>query len=72
MALDALKDSHLGEPLEKRVHRPLTLPLCGIEEESMNHLLNICNWTKSLWNWMETIFKSTDRNKDSIQESIAN
>ena len=51
---------------------PSCYPLCENEEESMNHLLNICKWTESLWNWLETIFKRTDRDRNSLQESIVN
>lgn len=51
---------------------PSRCPLCGIEEETMNHLLNTCEWADKLRNWMETILKRTNRVRNSIQETIEN
>eukprot|EP00253_Pinus_taeda_P017898 PITA_17898 len=51
---------------------PSKCHLCLQEEETMNHLFNSCEWASQLWLWMEAIMEDTDRNKDSIQDSITN
>jgi len=38
----------------------------------MNHIFNSCDWASQLWHWMEEILEASDRNRDSIQETIIN
>lgn len=38
----------------------------------MNHLFNSCDWASQLWHWMENILGASDRNRNSIQETITN
>eukprot|EP00253_Pinus_taeda_P013888 PITA_13888 len=51
---------------------PSKCHMCLQEEETMNHLFNSCEWASQLWLWMEAIMEDTDRNRDSIQDSITN
>eukprot|EP00253_Pinus_taeda_P020626 PITA_20626 len=51
---------------------PSICHMCLQEEETMNHLFNSCEWASQLWLWMEAILEDTDRNRDSIQDSITN
>lgn len=51
---------------------PSHCPMGGMEEETMNHLFNTCDWADSIWNWAETILQRTDRVRNSIQETIKN
>eukprot|EP00253_Pinus_taeda_P023451 PITA_23451 len=61
------------ENLQKKGFQgPSKCHMCQQEEESMNHLLNSCEWASQLWLWMEAILEDTDRNRDSIQETITN
>ena len=46
--------------------------MCFVEEESLNHLFNTCEWANQLWGWMEGILSSSDRNKVSIHSTILN
>lgn len=32
---------------------PSRCPMCNLEEETMNHLFNTCEWANLLWNWVE-------------------
>lgn len=47
-------------------------PMCGIGVETMNHLLNTCEWADNLWKWVKTILKRMDRIRNSIQETTEN
>eukprot|EP00253_Pinus_taeda_P028075 PITA_28075 len=58
--------------LRKGFQGPSRCPMCLQEEETMNHLFNSCEWASQLWLWMEAIMEDTDRNRDSIQDSITN
>jgi hypothetical protein len=58
--------------MKKGFRGPSRCPMCTKEEETMNHLLNSCEWASQLWNWMENILGASDRNRDSIQETITN
>jgi len=51
---------------------PSRCPMCESEEETMNHLLNTCEWVENIWNWVESTLKRTDRIRNSIQETIEN
>eukprot|EP00253_Pinus_taeda_P022901 PITA_22901 len=58
--------------LRKGFRGPSRCPMCLQEEETMNHLFNSCEWASQLWLWMEAILEDSDRNRDSIQDSITN
>lgn len=45
--------------------------LCGMEDETMNHLLNSCKLVASVWDWMEEIFRQTDHSRESIQDTVS-
>lgn len=46
--------------------------LCGLQEETMDHLLNLCSFTSNLWNWVAPIFKQTDRDENDITKTLKN
>eukprot|EP00253_Pinus_taeda_P022158 PITA_22158 len=58
--------------LRKGFQGPSRCPMCLQEEETMNHLFNSCEWASQLWLWMEAIMEDSNRNRDSIQDSITN
>eukprot|EP00253_Pinus_taeda_P006873 PITA_06873 len=58
--------------LKKGFRGPSRCPMCLKEAETMNHLFNSCDWASQLWHWMEEILEASDRNRDSIQETIIN
>eukprot|EP00253_Pinus_taeda_P033643 PITA_33643 len=61
------------ENLRKRgLACPSRCQLCGLQEESMDHLLNLCAFTSTLWNWVASIFKQTDRDENSISGTLKN
>jgi ribonuclease HI len=45
--------------------------LCERAEETMNHLLNSCSYTAQLWDQLAIIMRTTDRQRESIIETIA-
>eukprot|EP00253_Pinus_taeda_P012272 PITA_12272 len=49
---------------------PSRCPMCSVEEESLNHLCNTCEWASQLWCWMEWIPSCSDRKRDSIHNTI--
>lgn len=57
---------------KKGFQGPSKCHMCQQEEETMNHLFNSCDWASQLWLWLEAILEDTDRNRESIQESIIN
>jgi hypothetical protein len=46
--------------------------LCGEAEETMNHLLNSCNYTGQIWDQVALIMRTSDRSRDSILATITN
>ena len=61
------------ENLQKRgVAGPSRCQLCELQEEKMEHLLNLCPFTSTLWNWVASIFKQTDRDASSITGTLKN
>eukprot|EP00253_Pinus_taeda_P003909 PITA_03909 len=38
----------------------------------MEHLLNLCQFTSTLWNWVASIFRQTDRDIGSINRTLRN
>lgn len=51
---------------------PSRFQLCGLQEETMDHLLNICSFTSTLWNWVASIFTQNDKDKSSITSTLKN
>ena len=52
----------IGDNLKKRgMQNPSQCPLCLSEEESMNHLLDECPFSSSLWDWGAVILHRSDR-----------
>jgi len=51
---------------------PSKCPLCGLQEETMNHLLNLCPFTSTVWDWVASIFRHTDRDRLSITNALKN
>ena len=51
---------------------PSKCPQCNQAEETMNHLFKTCEWANHLWRWMETIMQQTNRDRDSIRNTIMN
>jgi len=51
---------------------PSRYHLCGLQEETMDHLLNLYSFTSTLWNLVACIFKQTDRNENDITDTLKN
>lgn len=51
---------------------PSRCPMCLVEEETINHLFNTCEWVNHLWNWMEGILRNSNRDRESIHSTILN
>lgn len=66
LAPNAQENTYVGEPPEERVLWPFSTPMCGKEEETMNHLFNTCDAAEILWKWAETIQQKTDKVRNSI------
>lgn len=49
---------------------PSKCQLCEAQEETMEHILNSCTYTTWLWDSFYTIFQQTDRDKDSIINTL--
>jgi hypothetical protein len=47
-------------------------PLCKVEEETLNHLLNTCHYTAQIWDQVAIVMRTSDRLRDSIIETISN
>eukprot|EP00253_Pinus_taeda_P035229 PITA_35229 len=61
------------ENLRKRgVASPSRCQPCELQEETMEHLLNLYPFTSTLWNWMASIFRQTDRDIGSITSTLKN
>ena len=59
------------ENLRKRGFvRPSKCHLCGLQEETTNHLLNMCEFTSSIWNWVASIFNQIDRKENDIMKTL--
>eukprot|EP00253_Pinus_taeda_P019962 PITA_19962 len=51
---------------------PSRCPMCLQQPESLNHLFNTCDWADQLWRWMEDLLCNSDRQLDSIHDTILN
>lgn len=51
---------------------PSRCQLCGLQKETMGHLLNLCSGTSTLWNWVASIFNQIDKNENDITETLKN
>jgi hypothetical protein len=51
---------------------PSRCQLCGLHEETMDHLLHLCTFTSTLWNWVAPIFRQTDRDENDITKTLKN
>eukprot|EP00253_Pinus_taeda_P003033 PITA_03033 len=51
---------------------PSRCHLCGIQEEMRDHLLSLCTFTSTLWNWAVCIFRQTDRDENDISKTLKN
>jgi hypothetical protein len=49
---------------------PSWCPLCCNEEETQNHLLNLCPFSSQLWDQCTSIMRTSDRNHSSLRETI--
>eukprot|EP00253_Pinus_taeda_P011770 PITA_11770 len=49
---------------------PSICPMCRKAEETINHLFNSCNWANSIWKWLENIMQQSNRDINSIQNTI--
>ena len=38
----------------------------------MEHLLNLCPFTSTLWDWVASVFRPTDRDRLSITNTLKN
>eukprot|EP00253_Pinus_taeda_P008423 PITA_08423 len=61
------------ENLRKRgLVGPYRCQLCVQQEETMEHLLNHCPFTSTLWNWVDSTFRQTDKDNFSITSTLKN
>ena len=61
------------ENLTKRVlDGPSRCRLCDLQEEMMDHLLNLCTFTSTLWNWVTSLFRKTDKHEYNITGTLTN
>ena len=51
---------------------PSRYHLCGLQEETTNHLLNRCSFTTTLWNWVGDVFEKTDIHVNDIIATMKN
>jgi len=51
---------------------PSRFQLCEAQEETMEHLLNSCIYTSRIWDFFASIFNQSDRDIDSITNTINN
>ena len=58
--------------LKRGIMGPSRCQLCEVQEETMEHLLNTCIFTSSLWDGIALIFKQTDRDRGSITNTLNN
>ena len=49
---------------------PSKCHLCGLQEETIEHLLNLCPFTSTLWDWVASVFRKTDRDRLSITNTL--
>eukprot|EP00253_Pinus_taeda_P005630 PITA_05630 len=49
---------------------PSRCQLCGEQEETMEHLLNSCIFTSKLWDFFANIFNQSNRDKESITNTL--
>ena len=61
------------ENIEKRgVSSPSRCQLCESQEETMEHLLNLCIFTSLLWDGIASIFRQIDRERGRITNTLRN
>jgi len=48
------------------------MPFMWQQEETINHLLNLCSYTSTLWNWVADVFNQTERNENDITITLKN
>ena len=55
--------------LKKGFIGPSNCYLCGTDEETIEHLLNLCPFTSKVWDWVASIFRQTDRDSLNISNT---
>jgi len=58
--------------LKKGFIGPSSFYLCGMHEEMIKHLLNLCPFTSIAWDWVATIFRQTDMDRLSVSNNLKN
>lgn len=51
---------------------PSRFQLCGLHEEMMDYFLNLCTFISTLWNWVASIFRQTDKDENDIFKTLKN
>jgi hypothetical protein len=49
---------------------PSWCQLCGSEEETQNHLLNLCSYSSNIWDYSASLMRTTDIKRTGIQETL--
>jgi hypothetical protein len=49
---------------------PSRCHLCEVKEETTDHLLDECNYTTKIWDWVACIYRQSNRVKGDIRETI--
>jgi hypothetical protein len=61
------------ESLTKRgFNGPSRCHLCEIQEEMIDHLLDECNYTTEIWDWVAIIYHQSNRVRGGIRATIKN
>jgi len=63
---------NLGESKKKGFIGPSQCYLYGSQEETMDHLLNLCPFTSNIWDWVASIFRQTNRDSLNISNTLKN
>jgi len=58
--------------LKKGFIGPYKCYLCGSQEETLDHLLNLFSFTSTMWEWVASIFRHTDRDRFNISNTLKN
>jgi exonuclease III len=58
--------------MKKGFTGPSRCTLCMQSEETMEHLLNTCQYSQQIWDWGAQTMRRSQRNRSSIRETLAN
>lgn len=62
----------MGEYSKNKIFGASKCHLCGLQEEMMEHLLNLYPFTSTVWDWVASVFRQTDRDRIKIINTLKN